>query len=306
MPVEVASGRPGMSGGYIPEIWSGKLLEKFYPATFLAQIANTDYEGEIANMGDKVIIRTTPNMITKKYVIGQPLVVDSPKGEKVVLNIDQGEYYAFSVSDVEKMQSDINFMNAWATDAAQQQKIAVERQVLDDIIYDPDVANAGTNAGVISGSIDLGETGDPVALSKADIIDKIVECNQVLDEQNRPEDGRWMILPAWATTRIKTSDIKDASLTGDGKSILRTGRIGMIDRFTIYSSNLIKFVTDGASKAFYCPFGHRSALTFASQFVKAEMLKHPNDFGDIQRGLQVYGYEVLQPKSMGVLYAKAA
>jgi len=39
---------------FIPEIWSGKLIEKFYAATVLAAIANTDYEGEIRNQGDKV------------------------------------------------------------------------------------------------------------------------------------------------------------------------------------------------------------------------------------------------------------
>lgn len=45
MPFPVAQGVPSLSGTYIPEIWSGKLLEKFYKATVFAQIANTDYEG---------------------------------------------------------------------------------------------------------------------------------------------------------------------------------------------------------------------------------------------------------------------
>jgi len=40
-----SSGYGGMSGSYIPEIWSGKLLEKFYTATVFAAISNTDYEG---------------------------------------------------------------------------------------------------------------------------------------------------------------------------------------------------------------------------------------------------------------------
>jgi len=31
------------SGTYIPEIWSGKLIEKFYDATVIAAISNTDY-----------------------------------------------------------------------------------------------------------------------------------------------------------------------------------------------------------------------------------------------------------------------
>jgi hypothetical protein len=36
---------PAYSGTFIPEIWSGKLIEKFYNSTVLAAISNTDYEG---------------------------------------------------------------------------------------------------------------------------------------------------------------------------------------------------------------------------------------------------------------------
>ena len=41
-----AAGQPDYSRGgaseFIPEIWSGKWLEKFYDATFLTEISNTD------------------------------------------------------------------------------------------------------------------------------------------------------------------------------------------------------------------------------------------------------------------------
>ena len=53
---------PAYAGIFIPEIWSGKLLEKFYAATILAAIANTDYEGEIKSKGDTVHIRTRPTI----------------------------------------------------------------------------------------------------------------------------------------------------------------------------------------------------------------------------------------------------
>jgi hypothetical protein len=59
MSFPVSGGRPNYSGNFIPEIWSGKLIENFYDATVLAAISNTDYEGEIKSMGDTVNIRTT-------------------------------------------------------------------------------------------------------------------------------------------------------------------------------------------------------------------------------------------------------
>jgi hypothetical protein len=45
MSFPVAAGQPTTypySGTFIPEIWSGKLLVKFYDATVLTAIANTD------------------------------------------------------------------------------------------------------------------------------------------------------------------------------------------------------------------------------------------------------------------------
>ena len=43
--INAASGTPQYSGTFIPEVWSTKLLVKFYAATVLAAICNTDYEG---------------------------------------------------------------------------------------------------------------------------------------------------------------------------------------------------------------------------------------------------------------------
>jgi hypothetical protein len=232
------------------------------------------------------------------------------------LLIDKGKKYNFSVNAVEQKQSDISYMEKWSDDAAQQMKIAIDASILKGIIADPTAKNKGVAAGNISGNINLGAltgsegTSTVFGLTKANIIDKIVECGQVLDEQNVPETGRWFALPAWAIARIKTSDLKDASLTGNSTSPLRNGKVGMIDRFTIYMSNNVWHVTDalgtGDPEAFYCMFGHKSALTFASQLVENEMLPNPYDFGKLIRGLQVYGYKTVMSTALGVLLATPA
>src|SRR6478752_3119444 len=74
-------------GVFVPEIWSGKLIEKFYAATVLAAIANTDYEGEIKNQGDKVKIRTKPTITIKDYLADGALTVERPVGSVVDLLI---------------------------------------------------------------------------------------------------------------------------------------------------------------------------------------------------------------------------
>ena len=290
----VASGRPNYSGNFIPEIWSGKLIENFYDATVLAAISNTNYEGEIRRMGDTVNIRTTPEITIKTYVKGQTLSVENPDKPKIQLVIDKGEYFACIEDDVDKVQSDVNMMDTWSKDASERMKIKIDQRVLTDILPDISALNKGANAGRITGNINLGTTGSPVAISKSTVLDYIVDMGTVLDEANAPEGDRFLIIPAKMAGMIKKSDLKDASLTGDSVSVLRNGRLGMIDRFTLYMSHNLS-VTSGK---FSIIAGHKMGFTFASQMTEMESLRAESTFGNVIRGLQVYGYKVVKPEAL--------
>jgi hypothetical protein len=197
-------------------------------------------------------------------------------------------------------------VNDWTQDAAEQTKIKVDTEILADLPADVAAENAGATAGKLSGNINLGVTGTWLTVTSANILDVIVDTGTVLDEQNAPESDRWMVLPAWMCGMIKKSDLQDASLAGDGTSILRNGRIGMIDRYEIFRSNLLDVTVDGSTNVTNCLFGHKSALTFAGQFTNSESLRSETYFGTLHRGLKVYGYEVIKPDVMGLLYASAA
>jgi hypothetical protein len=305
---------PAYSGTFIPEVWSGKLIEKFYAATVLGAIANTDYEGEIRNQGDLVKIRTRPTIQIDNYSANQDLTVRRPGSNIVELLIDKGKYFNLALDDVMEIQSDIDLLSTWAEDAAEQMKIAVDTDVLNYLATTTDInsLNRGLAAGKVSGDVNLGEYGVPVFVNSASqgtgagnnssndksITDYIVECGQVLDEQNIPETGRWMVVPAWFAAKIKKSELKDASLSGDGTSILRNGRIGMIDRFTLYLSNLL-LPQDNYDDEYPVLFGTSAALTFAAQFTKMETIRSERSFSNLLRGLQVYGYKVVNGVAIG-------
>jgi len=290
----VAAGRPNYSGNFIPEIWSGKLIENFYDATVLAAISNTNYEGEIRRMGDTVNIRTTPEITIKTYVKGQTLSVENPDKPKIQLIIDKGEYFACIEDDVDKVQSDINLMDTWSKDASERMKIKIDQRVLTDILPDISALNKGNSAGRISGNIALGTTGTPVAITKTNVLEYIVDIGTVLDEANAPESDRFIVIPAKMAGLIKKSDLKDASLTGDSVSVLRNGRLGMIDRFTVYMSHNL----NNSSGKFSIIAGHKMGFTFASQMTEMESIRAESTFGNIIRGLQVYGYKVVKPEAL--------
>ena len=296
--------------GFIPEIWSGKLVEKFYASTVLAAISNTDYEGEIKNKGDRVKIRTKPTITIHNYDADGLLGLDRPTGGTVELYIGNGKYFSLILDDVMEIQSDLNVLSMWSDDAAQQLKITVDQDVLTGIYGQMAAANQGTTAGVITGSINLGVQGAPIAVvgrnpgvGQVELLDVLMRAGQVLDEQNIPEVGRWVVMPAWAGRQIKQSELRQAYLSGDSVSMLRNGRLGMVDRFTIYISNLLPNNSSDSTNfnAGEWPiyFGHAHGLTFASQISKVETLRSELTFGQILRGLQVYGYQVVDGKALG-------
>jgi hypothetical protein len=299
MPLNTAPGHPQYSGTAVPNaIWSGKLLVKFYEATVLAEISNTEYEGEITKQGDKVKIRTTPTITIRDYVKGQTLQVERPEPTVTELDIDKGKYWNFVADDVDKYQSDYDFIEDWTRDASEQLKITIDTDVLGVIYADAHASNSGLTAGVKSSSYNLGVTGTPFALDKTNIVDFIVDMGSVLDEQNAPETERWVILPPWACGLVKKSDLKDASLAGDATSIIRNGRLGMIDRFMVYKSNLLATATDGSNNVTNIIAGHKSGVTFASQLLENESLRAESTFGTLFRGLQVFGFKTIKPEAV--------
>jgi len=309
-PTGSAQPSPAYAGTFIPEIWSGKLIEKFYASTVLAAISNTDYEGEIRNQGDKVHIRTKPTITIRPYLVGGNLAVDRPASNIVDLNIDQGQYFNTILDDVMEIQSDINLMGIWSDDASQQMKITIDTAVLLSLLNSMVAQNMGATAGAISGNVNLGVTGTPLqcvatgpTAPQVTILQVILRLGQVLDEQNIPEQGRWVVMPTWAATMIKESELRQAYLSGDQTSILRNGRLGMIDRFTLYISNLLpKGPITGppalAAGEWVVYAGHAHGLTFASQVSKVETLRSEFTFGTLLRGLQVYGSKVIDGKAL--------
>lgn len=304
-----SSGNSLQATGFIPEIWSGKLVEKFYASTVLAAISNTDYEGEIKNKGDRVKIRTKPTITIHNYDADGLLGLDRPTGGTVELYIGNGKYFSVILDDVMEVQSDLNVLSMWSDDAAQQMKIAVDSDVLDGIYGQMVAQNQGVAAGAISGSLNLGVQGTPLAVvgrnpgvGQLELLDVLLRMGQVLDEQNIPEVGRWVVLPAWAGRMIKQSELRQAYLSGDSVSMLRNGRLGMVDRFTIYISNLLP--NNGSDSTHFnageWPIyaGHAHGLTFASQISKVETLRSELTFGQILRGLQVYGYQVVDGRAI--------
>lgn len=311
MPVQSETGYPvysfglGNESNWIPILFAGKTLEKFYAKSLVTQISNTDYVGEVKNVGDRVIIRTVPNITIRNYKKGQNIVLEYPESPSVEFTINKAKYYAFAMDDIDIKETDLNWLDKFADDAAQQLKIVYDTEVLGSIYTQVSTHNKGATAGKLSQNINLGASGAPRVVSAANILDAIVDCNQVLSEQNIPEESRYIIFPPEIISLIKKSELRNASITGDDTGVVRTGKIGEIDNTEIYVSNLLSRVSSGGDAGTWnCIFGHKSALVFVAQLTKNEKYRPQNTFAEAMKGLVVYDFKVIQPIALGHLYIK--
>lgn len=281
--IDVAAGYGDQpNGNFIPEKWSVRMQKKFYDYTVLEHVTNSDWEGEIKGSGSKVHIRVIPTINIGDYQVGTKIVYQDLDDAKIELDIDKAKYYAFGVDDVNKIQNDIVMLDRATLDAAQQMKITIETQVFSTVY------------GNVASGNDLGAA----TITKANILDKLVDISVRLNEQNVPQTGRFVLLPPWACGMISRSDLQDASLSGDAKSLLRMktnyGYEGQsIAGLSIYNTNLLT-TTGGAENIIA---GTPDFICFASQFVKTETGRRQDTFGDFIRGLKVYGYKETKPEA---------
>jgi len=307
------------SGAFIPTLWSGKLLAKFYQNTIMSEVCNTDYEGELKNQGDTIRIRLAPSISISDYTVGQTLSYEVPTPIFQDMQVTKGKYFGVQVSDVLAYQSDIALMNMFTEDAAKQLKIAIENEVFfNNIVTEgPANANKGATAGAISSAYNLGTDTAPIdQATPENVLKAILRMSTVLDEQNVPEDGRWLVISPYDRHLLMQSSLAQAYFTGDQSSTIRTGKIGMLDRFTVYVSNLLPrgeagkalvaglsatssggAVTNAKARRAMVA-GTKAAMSFAMTVNKTEPLRNQTDFGDIVRGLAVYGRKVVKPEAL--------
>ena len=118
MAFKVASGYTNLpNGNFSPVIYSQKVQQAFRKSSVAESITNNDYFGEIANFGDTVRIIKEPEITVKAYSRGTTVTPQDLDDEDFTLTVDQANYFAFKMDDIEEAHSHVNF-ESMASDRA--------------------------------------------------------------------------------------------------------------------------------------------------------------------------------------------
>jgi len=272
------------NGNFSPVIYSKQVQLAFRKSAVCEAITNSDYFGEIANMGDSVKIIKEPEITVKAYARGTTITPQDLDDEDFSLTIDKANYFAFKVDDIEEAHSHVNFQQLASDRAAYRLADQFDQDVLgyltgfkqSAIHGTPDTVNTTTNGSVAvstAGSDELlssmkidandfgGSAGDALALqprtggatdstpAAGDTfpLTVIARMSRLLDQQNVDSTGRWLVVDPVFMELLKDEDSRlfNADFGGSG---LQNGQVStQIHGFTVYTSNNLPSVGTGPS-----------------------------------------------------------
>jgi len=271
------------NGNFSPIIYSKQVQLAFRKGSVVEAITNSDYFGEIANMGDSVKVIKEPEITVKEYARGTAITPQDLDDEEFSLTIDKANYFAFKVDDIEEAHSHINFQQLASDRAAYRLADQFDQDVLgymsgfkqSAIHGAPNTANTtvnGTKAVSTAGSDELlasmqidaedfgGSAGDAVAIlpraggdsaptanGDRNPLTVIARMSRLLDQQNVDTNGRWLVLDPVFIEVLKDEDSRlfDADFGGTG---LQNGLIlNNLHGFKVYQSNNLPAVGTGPS-----------------------------------------------------------
>ena len=285
MAFSTASGHGNLpNGNFSPVIYSKQVQLAFRKASVAEAITNSDYFGEIANMGDSVKIIKEPEITVKEYARGTTITPQDLDDEDFSLTIDKANYFAFKVDDIEEAHSHVNFQSLASDRAAYRLSDQFDQDVLGYLTGfkqsalhgTPDTVNTtvnGSKAVSTAGSDELlssmkidandfgGSAGDALALqprtggatdstpASGDTfpLTVIARMSRLLDQQNVDSQGRWLVVDPVFMELLKDEDSRlfNADFGGSG---LQNGQIGTkIHGFSVYTSNNLPAVGTGPS-----------------------------------------------------------
>lgn len=282
---------------FIPSVWSARILANLLDAHVYGTVANRDYQGDITAMGDTVKINAIGAVTIGSYTKNTNIsAVATLTDAQTTLTIDQAAYFNFQVDDIDRAQQTPKIMNEAMRQAAWGLRDNVDAYIA-ALHSDTPAANK------------LGSDASPRALGSltagSAAYDSMVDAMVLLDTNNAPKAGRWVVIPPWFHGVI-LKDSRFVANTESGNMRMENGMVGRMAGFDIYVSNNVTYTGSGSTASWRIMFGYPGTISLAEQVNSVEAYRPELRFADAVKGLLLYGAKVIRPATLVTLYAKTA
>ena len=258
---------------FIQSIWSKKIQDDLELKCKLVDNCLRDYEGDVKQAGSVKILGVGEPTIGA-YNGTQDITIEEMNDKGQMLTIDQANYFAFYVDDVNQAQSVPGLKEKYQEKAVH--GLAVARDT-----YVAKLIKGATN---VTTATNLTQDAVKQAIDNAIV---------ALRERNFDEEGVIEITPAVYNV-FKNCLI---TLSTNNPEYIKKGIVGVYDDFNVVMSN--NMVKDSSHA--YCDVRGKKAIAFAGQINEVEALRAEKRFKDIIRGLATFGAKVIDEKRIQVV-----
>ena len=258
---------------FIQTIWSKKIQDDLELKCKLVDNCLRSYEGDV-DYARTVKILGVGEPTIAAYDSTKDINIEDMNDKGQELTIDQQNYFAFYVDDVDKAQSVPGLPEEYQRKAVH--GLAVKR--------DTYVANLIKGAANKTTATNLTQDAVKTAIDNAIV---------ALRERNFDEEGVIEITPAVYNV-FKNCLI---TLSTNNPEYIKKGIVGMYDDFKVIMSNNMAKDSSHA----YCDIRGKKAIAFAGQINEVEALRAEKRFKDIIRGLDTFGAKVIDDARIQVI-----
>jgi len=272
------------NGNFSPVIYSKQVQLAFRKSAVAEAITNSDYFGEIANMGDSVKIIKEPEISVSAYARGTQITAQDLDDEDFSLTIDKANYFAFKVDDIEEAHSHVNFQSLASDRAAYRLADQFDQDVLGYLCGykqsalhgNADTVNTtvnGSKAVSTAGSDELlssmkleaddfggsagssigiqaragGATSATVGSGNANALQIVARMARKLDQQNVDSQGRWLVIDPVFKEILMDEDSRLLNSDFGGAGLQNGLILNNLHGFRVYVSNNLPSVGTGPS-----------------------------------------------------------
>ena len=260
-------------------IWSKKIQDDLELNCKLVDNCTREYEGDCEH-AKSVRILGVGNPTIGQYT-GADITIEEMSDKDQLLNIDQANYFAFEVKDVDKAQSVPGLPEKYQKKAVH--GLAVKR--------DSYVAGLAENAENIT-------TFDSGLTTQNAVKEAIDNALVALRERNVDVDNDVVIEISPALYKIFKNELIELKTNND--ELIKKGVVGMYDSANVVMTNnlLVK------AGYIYVMVRTKTAIAFAGQINEVEAGRMEKRFSDYIRGLDTFGSKIIAQDEIQVLKIK--
>ena len=261
-----------------PELWSRTILNELDVLTGLRKNSDYSFNGEI-KYGTKLHITESGTTTIKDYVQGQDIELENYNGDEVVLEIEKQKYFAKYYDNVDIAQSIKGVMENDMKQSAKELKLEADRYVASKLL-------AGVEAGTVA------KSASAITPNKNNVVEAIETGLVALYEANvDPSTEIWGELSPKMYSHMRQYLTE---LATNNIELMKKGIIGKYNNVNVCIENLLP--TKSSVRYNFLRTG--KAFAFAEQIDQVKAVEKERGFGDIVKGLYVFGGVIVRAKEI--------